>query len=379
MAVVAAPFSLAQAAQSMPKASPDGRAAMDPTSVLVHFKDTGWTYKQTISGSDAGFEQPGYDDSGWYTGQAGFGTTNGVCPWNNPNKIKTSWDLGTDMLLRRHLSVPAGMGLHIEGAVDNDAHIYINGQDVENATGGYCRGGVINVDVPASLVTPDTVLAIRGIDYGSANYLDVEVETNGCNVEKAGSDAGRGVSAQAQTDLGLWTHAADDFSCDGTGPVSLRTFSFDGRYTAGPGPVDRFRIIIRKSDPTGTLIEPMDDPAGIVCSYLKPYKVGGLGPVYHFTVQVSKHRACTLSPDTTYWMVAQAQMASTVGAWQWELQSGPAYLNDADWKTNDSAYGPDTCDTYSQVGGANPGGDRDLEDCLHLGETGAPDLVFRVS
>jgi hypothetical protein len=244
----------------------------------------------------------------------------------------------------------------------------------------------------AGVATISYVGIAPGEDYINATYTpsggalqtsnvvtaDWTIKTK-CATANSGTDAGRGASAQNKYDLGYWTHAADDFSCQAAHKVHVRKFTFAGRYSSGVGPVDKFRVFIRSSDPAGSEVEPKDFTQGLVCSYVKNYTVSGNGPVYNFKVTVPPSQACALTPGKTYWLIVQAQMKSTAGEWEWELQSGPASGNDADWKTIDPHYGPGTCDTYSQTGGPNPGADRDLEDCLGLGETGAPDLLFTVS
>ncbi|MEV4392766.1 hypothetical protein [Nonomuraea sp. NPDC049607] len=34
------------------------------------------------------FYEPNFDDSGWSTGQEGFGATNGTCAWNNATNVR---------------------------------------------------------------------------------------------------------------------------------------------------------------------------------------------------------------------------------------------------------------------------------------------------
>jgi hypothetical protein len=178
IAVTVAYAPISGVAQAMPAGSGSAARPDTPTgTVLVPYNATGWKYMQTAHGGVAGFESPSYNDSAWPTGQAGFGSTNGPCSWNNSTYVHTPWTLNTDMLIRRHLTIPAGSGIEIIGSVDNTAKVYINGHDVQDATGANCKGGVIDVDVPASALTPDTVLAIRGTDLGLADYLDVQVTT----------------------------------------------------------------------------------------------------------------------------------------------------------------------------------------------------------
>lgn len=149
------------------------------TSIVIPYESTGWKYQQVAPGGDDGFQAPSYADSSWQTGQAGFGTTDGTCSWNNVSAVHTNWDSGTDMLVRHHFAVPAGYtDLHISGTVDNDATIYVNGHQVgPTADSGFCASDAIEADIPVSdLVSGnDNVLAIRGHDDGSATFLDVQL------------------------------------------------------------------------------------------------------------------------------------------------------------------------------------------------------------
>lgn len=143
---------------------------------VIPLQSTGWKYKEVARGAQAGFEAAGFDDSTWATGQAGFGSTNSVCSWNNPASVHTSWSVGTDMLVRKHFALPAGAtGVRIAGTVDNNADVYVNGTLYQQIESGNCRGDNIGVDVPASALGADNVLAVRGIDLSDATYLDVEV------------------------------------------------------------------------------------------------------------------------------------------------------------------------------------------------------------
>jgi hypothetical protein len=83
---------------------------------------------------------------------AGFGTTSGTpsCSWNNAAHVKTRWAPNTDLLVRHHLAIPYGAkAVHIEGDVDNDADVYVNGHLLQHVADGHCGAGGINVYVPA--------------------------------------------------------------------------------------------------------------------------------------------------------------------------------------------------------------------------------------
>jgi hypothetical protein len=158
----------------------DGQVAVVTiTKPLLPYQSEGWKYQQVAPGADSGFQDPGYGVSDWPTGQAGFGTTGGTCPWNNSTDVHTPWDANTDMLVRHSLTIPAdATSIHIAGTIDNDATVYINGIQVQYVQSGNCAAGAIDVTVPAKDLKPTSLLAIRGHDYGDATYLDVTVTYN---------------------------------------------------------------------------------------------------------------------------------------------------------------------------------------------------------
>ena len=144
--------------------------------IVFDYESAGWKYLDTTPGASAGFQDPAFDDSGWAIGQAGFGTVDGTCSWNNADQVHTQWTPLTDMLVRRHFSVPTGATtLHLSGSIDNTASIYLNGTLVATASSGFCDAGAISLDIPATGLPADSVLAIRASDDGSATYLDVQM------------------------------------------------------------------------------------------------------------------------------------------------------------------------------------------------------------
>lgn len=126
------------------------------------------------------FQQPGYDDSGFSIGDAGFGTQAGFCPLNTPGNAKTPWPLFTDILLRKEFTLPAGASdLKVAVAIDNDVQVFINGQDISG-------GGVLHENCPTHdsfvFTAPDSIpndgenlLAVRAKDRGVLSYVDVKV------------------------------------------------------------------------------------------------------------------------------------------------------------------------------------------------------------
>lgn len=157
----------------------DGRVAVvtiAPKRVGLPYRADGWKYEQVAWNGDPGFEDPSYNVKSWPTGQAGFGTTGGTCPWNNTTDVHTSWDTDTDMLARHWITIPRdATNVHIEGTIDNDATVYVDGHQVQYVASGNCEAGAIDVTVPAKDLDPETLLAVRGHDTGVETYLDVTV------------------------------------------------------------------------------------------------------------------------------------------------------------------------------------------------------------
>jgi hypothetical protein len=152
-------------------------AARATVVTALGYNSTDWTYRQVPPGADEpAFFERGFDDSAWPTGQEGFGTINGTCPWNNVANVKTPWAVNTDLLVRHWVHVPRdAQQVRIEGTVDNDARVYFNGRLVQTALSGNCATGAINVVIPDRYLECCNVLAVRGHDYGAAAYLNVRV------------------------------------------------------------------------------------------------------------------------------------------------------------------------------------------------------------
>lgn len=151
-----------------------------PGGVLVPYRDTGWRYKVVPYGSLPGFEQPGFDDSDFLTGDAAFGTRFGFCPITNPTDVQTEWPLFTDLLLRKRFTLPAGAtDVTVRIGVDNGTQVFINGQDI--SSGGVSKEGCASLNdfvfpVPAEILLPgDNLLALRANDYGGVSFVDAEV------------------------------------------------------------------------------------------------------------------------------------------------------------------------------------------------------------
>ncbi|MBI4504222.1 MAG: hypothetical protein HY691_01695 [Chloroflexi bacterium] len=154
-------------------------SAHGPTVTVIPFQATGYKYKVVAWGAESGFQQPAYNDASFSTGNAAFGTTFG-CAFNTNGSVKTTWPPNTDLLLRKQFTLPPGAhSLRVQGTVDNDATVYINGQLIGSVQSGFCLTSNIDFTAPDSLLIAGTnLLAIRGHDYGGATYLDVQVSVH---------------------------------------------------------------------------------------------------------------------------------------------------------------------------------------------------------
>ncbi|GAA2904156.1 hypothetical protein GCM10010517_70180 [Streptosporangium fragile] len=168
------------AATALSVSTPAFASGVEDTRQLVvtalDYNSTGWTYLQVPSAADVPlFYERGFDDSTWQTGQSGFGTATG-CSFNNPTNVKTPWAVNTDILVRHWFHIPRdAQQVRIQGTVDNDAQVYLNGHLVQTAKSGHCKTGAIDVVVPAGYLDCCNLLAIRGHDYGGSTYLNVRV------------------------------------------------------------------------------------------------------------------------------------------------------------------------------------------------------------
>ena len=73
--------------------------------------------------------------TGWSCGDGAFGTLNNTssppCPLNDAAHVKTIWPSSKDILIRRHISLPAGArNVTVKAAIDDAIQVYFNGKDI---------------------------------------------------------------------------------------------------------------------------------------------------------------------------------------------------------------------------------------------------------
>ncbi len=159
----------------------------------IDYESTGWRY--LISNTDrvfpvsgtADFDEPGYKDTGWSTGDAGFGVDAGdECPLNQTAQA-TTWPSNTDILLRKPFAVPVGAtNATIRVAIDNDIRVFVNGVEVTSTADALMSGGFAthegcsernSLTFTASVTSGVNWLAIQARDRGASTYVDADVDT----------------------------------------------------------------------------------------------------------------------------------------------------------------------------------------------------------
>ncbi|MBV9849754.1 MAG: DUF5127 domain-containing protein [Armatimonadetes bacterium] len=138
-----------------------------------------WRYTTTKNPPPADWYQPGFDDSGWQTGPAAFGTPVG---WT---KVRTPWtDTPGDLWLRRTFAMPAGKYPNLQFMVyhDEDVDIYVNGVLAAREAGFNTAFQPLEISPQArALLTPGARITLaahvhqteggQGFDMGLANVV----------------------------------------------------------------------------------------------------------------------------------------------------------------------------------------------------------------
>ena len=200
------------------------------SSIVMPYASAGYRYKVVAYGADAGFESTSYDDvaGGFSDGTAGFGNSGCSPPWS------TNWNGLNDILLRKHLSLPAGTtNVTVWVAIDNDVQVFWNGTDISGGLvihAGCATYDALSFNVPANLLTSgDNLLAARGrnVDSGSPQFIDLKVtavlpgvpgsQTYGPGSGTYGNDPSRLEAEPVNTATGNYVTRSPTWPCPGIG------------------------------------------------------------------------------------------------------------------------------------------------------------------
>ncbi|MBC7804854.1 MAG: DUF4965 domain-containing protein, partial [Akkermansiaceae bacterium] len=145
------------------------------TTVVPSAQEKGITWRYTTAMPSANWFQPGFDDSKWKTGEAGFGTggTPGAV-------VRTEWN-SADIWIRREFTMPEGKfdNLQLYLHHDEDTEIYINGvlaARMAGFTGNY-DFTALTPEGRAALKPGKNAIAIHCHQTGGGQYIDAGLST----------------------------------------------------------------------------------------------------------------------------------------------------------------------------------------------------------
>jgi hypothetical protein len=150
------------------------------TTVVPTSQTIGLSWQYTTAAPASNWSAPGFDDSAWNSGAAGFGAGN---PPNTAGLVRTPWNT-SDIWLRRTFNPGALTTLQISNLVffayhDEDVEIYVNGVLAGSAP-GY---GASYVFVPmnaagqaAVIPNASNLLAVHCHQTGGGQYIDVGID-----------------------------------------------------------------------------------------------------------------------------------------------------------------------------------------------------------
>ena len=138
--------------------------AIVPTS-----QQTPQSYAYTLQQPAAGWERPDFDASDWQTGPGGFGTegTPGA-------SVRTTWNT-PDLWVRREVTVKQALqGLALRIHHDEDATVYINGEQVIELSGYTAEYETVPLDEAAvkAMKPGKNIIAVHCRQTGGGQYLD---------------------------------------------------------------------------------------------------------------------------------------------------------------------------------------------------------------
>ena len=165
-------------AQASPAADPG--VTVDTVEVLS-YAASGYRYLEFGTSAPAtpptDFDEPGFDDSAFSTGAAGFGLASNQGGCGNPPI--TAWSQNSNLVLRKEITVPAeATDLRIMIAIDNDiVGVFFNGTLLSAQYplmhDGCAHRDSFRLDVPQSLVlTGQNLVAFHVLDRGGQTFFD---------------------------------------------------------------------------------------------------------------------------------------------------------------------------------------------------------------
>lgn len=137
--------------------------------------EPGMSWRYTVGNPGAGWQNVGFDDSGWAVGPGGFGDGKAL-----GSRARTTW-IDQDIWLRRSLKLsqlPAALDLRINH--DLSAEVYVNGFQVaylEKWTTGY-RQYPLSAEALTHFVAGDNVIAVHCTrDTFGEQFIDLGMGT----------------------------------------------------------------------------------------------------------------------------------------------------------------------------------------------------------
>jgi hypothetical protein len=132
--------------------------------VLPTSRKEGQTWRYATDDPGPGWEKPDFDDSSWEQGPAGFGTK------GTPGAVvRTTWDT-PDIWIRRTVDLDGGTHLLIHH--DEDAEVYVNGEQVAKLSGYTTSYVLVPID---PLGSGRRTLAVHCHQTSGGQYIDVGV------------------------------------------------------------------------------------------------------------------------------------------------------------------------------------------------------------
>jgi len=146
----------------------------------IKYQDSGYKFFQIPSDGvpTPGWQDIAFDDSGWNSGQAAFGSGGTQCPLQST--VESIWTVNSDLLVRRSVTLPAGAtNARLKAAVDNQIiEAYVNGTLISGLFNhDFCpHYDDFNVAIPNGvLIAGKNVVAVRVRDSGLESFFDMKM------------------------------------------------------------------------------------------------------------------------------------------------------------------------------------------------------------